>query len=88
MPVPTPAQIKRFRDKRGPYRLGCQSCDRGDFDGVKRLPRNWDDVRRIQSLKESLTTYEGERPPPGFSVMDWETHMGICPDCREDETPA
>ena len=38
----------------GKIRLGCQYCDRSDFDGVDKLPKDWDDVSRVRSLKEAL----------------------------------
>lgn len=85
MSIPTPKQVQKYRTKHGPYRLACQGCDRDDFDGVKRLPKGWDYIRRVQSLKESLTTYDRDEYPKGYSVLDWYTHMGICPDCREVE---
>jgi hypothetical protein len=85
MPIPTQSDLDKFVREHGPYRLGCSGgCTRDDFDGVKELPSDWQDIGEVQSLKNSLTTYETEDdgdPPPGYSVMDWETHRGICPDC-------
>lgn len=84
MPKPTTKHMASFTKERGRYRLGCTNCDREDFDGVKSLPKDWQDIGRIQSLKESMTTYETLRdgePPKGYSAMDWWTHLGLCPDC-------
>ena len=37
----------------GKIRLACGECDRDDFDGVNRLPKDWIDITKVQSLKES-----------------------------------
>lgn len=87
MPVPSQAELDEFIRKHGRYRLGCYGgCFRDDFDGVKELPRDWQDIHEKQSLKDALTTYETEEdgdPPKGYSVMDWETHVGLCPECQD-----
>jgi len=50
-------------------RLGCIHCDRIDFDGVEVLPNDWFDVQAV------LATLS----------LDWETHLGVCPDCSKHE---
>lgn len=84
MPKPDSADVRDFKTLYGPYRLACQFCDRDDFDGVKSLPKDWDDIGQVQTLKQSLTTYDlpdDPKPPKGYGVLDWYTHMGTCPDC-------
>ena len=34
-------------------RLGCMYCDRGDFDGVDKFPKDWEDIHEVQSLAEA-----------------------------------
>jgi hypothetical protein len=84
MPIPTQAELDEFIKEHGPYRLGCGGgCFRDDFDGVKELPADWEDIREERSLKDALTTYDDpDDEPPGFSISDWETHFGLCPDCQ------
>lgn len=64
----------------GKIRLGCQHCDRGDFDGVDKLPKDWDDVSRVRSLEEALR--EVDEDDTTRSVFDWQTHLGTCPECK------
>lgn len=85
MPKPSQSELDKFIREHGPYRLGCSNCFRDDFDGVKALPTDWKDVCEKQSLTAALTTYESEEdgePPAGYSVLDWETHVGLCPECN------
>ena len=68
-------------------RLACMLCDRQDFDGIspKELARaiasGWQEVGRVQTYAEASRTYID--PPPGYSVFDWWTHLGWCPECAE-----
>ena len=64
----------------GKIRLGCIHCDRNDFDGVDKLPKDWDDVSRVRSLEEALR--EVDEDDTTRSVFDWETHLGTCPECK------
>lgn len=70
----------------GKIRLGCQYCDRDDYDGVDELPADWIDIIEVQSFEES------QRPRdlssvPGMSPFDWQTHLGVCPDCQQLDEP-
>lgn len=89
MAIPTDSEVRAFRRKYGSYRLGCSAgCFRGDCDGVRAIPKGWRHVGKVQSLRASLSTYgdEGDPPTPrGYSVFDWETHMGVCPECHAAE---
>jgi hypothetical protein len=64
----------------GKIRLGCQHCDRNDFDGVDKLPKDWDDISRVRSLEEALR--EVDEDDTTRSVFDWQTHLGTCPECK------
>ncbi len=85
MPAPTDEEFAEFICDNGPYRLACEGgCFREDFDGVRGLPTDWKGVYEFQSLKDSLTYYDDpDDEPPGFNVMDWETHRGTCPRCQK-----
>ena len=65
----------------GPIRLGCLYCDRADFDGVFELPNDWSDIQAVQSLEEASRQVE-ESDSDSRSVLDWETHLGVCPACQ------
>ncbi len=85
MPKPTAKELAKHK-RDGPIRLSCSKCFRDDFDGVKLFPGGWLGIEEVQSLEASLTTYEdGETEPPGYSVFDWETHSGLCPECQLTE---
>jgi hypothetical protein len=67
-------------------RLACMQCDRQDFDGItakelnEAIRRGWQDVQRVQSYQQAGSTKE----KPGYSVFDWWTHLGYCPDCVQE----
>lgn len=85
MPKPTPEHLEAVR-KEGPVRLVCRGCNQ-QLDGIPAVPEGWRDVNEVQSLESSLTTYDGPddpTPPRGYSVFDWETHEGLCPDCPDE----
>ena len=70
-------KTKRVAVKRRP------PCDRDDYDGVWRLPKDWADVSKEQTLAESLKgVAEGDS---SRSVFDWHTHTGYCPECQQAE---
>lgn len=64
-------------------RLGCLQCNRDDHDGITVIPTDWSDVERIQTYDESIA--EPDPDDPLASVLDWETHLGVCPDCQDCE---
>ena len=61
-------------------RLGCLYCDREDFDGVDTVPTDWVDVDEVRTYDEA------SRPVAigdvTHSVMEWQTHLGVCPECK------
>lgn len=62
MPVPSQIEIEEFIREHGHSRLGCSGgCNRDDFDGVKELPNDWEDIGEVRSLKDALSTYETEK---------------------------
>ncbi len=63
-----------------PIRLACAGCDRDDYDGVWRLPKDWTDISKEQTLRQSKA--EVAPNDTARSVFDWHTHMGYCPDCQ------
>ena len=64
----------------GKIRLGCCYCDRSDFDGVDALPEDWDDIDEVRSLEESMRPVAIDDDTR--SVLDWQTHLGVCPECN------
>lgn len=89
MPLATDEEVAKFTSDYGPIRLGCRGmCFRDDYDGVRLLPGDWKNIEEVQTLRASLSVYEtheDDDPPPGFDLMDWETHKGWCPDCEADD---
>jgi hypothetical protein len=65
---------------KGKIRLGCSDCDRQDFDGVDEIPPNWLDIHKVQSFKESIR--EVDFDDLSRSPLDWQTHLGTCPECQ------
>lgn len=69
-------------------RLACSVCDRDDMDGItpdqlaELLLDGWEDISAYQSFEDSCRTYDHPADePPGYSVFDWFTHLGTCPEC-------
>lgn len=69
-------------------RLACVDCDRSDKDGITAdelsecVRLGWSGVRRYQSYEDSVRAYDDPADaPPGYSVLDWFTHLGTCPEC-------
>lgn len=77
--------------ERRTYRLGCCRCYRDDFDNLTRaefrraIASGWRDVSREQTYAQACKTYDNPADePPGYSVLDWWTHLGMCPDCAAE----
>ena len=74
-------------------RLACSVCFRDDMDGITRaeltaaIEDGWRDVDKVQSYEDSIKVHDDpDEAPPGYSVFDWYTHIGLCPECAvEDE---
>ncbi len=65
----------------GKIRLGCIHCDRSDYDGVDALPNDWEEIEEVRSLEEA--TREVAIDDQTRSVFDWQTHLGVCPECQQ-----
>ena len=73
-----------WHDK-GEIRLECRECD-CQHDEVFAIPPGWKDVEEIRSFERATEPAGDDCPPDGLnkhgdSVMDWQTHLGLCPDC-------
>lgn len=71
------------------YRLECATMCGRQIDNVRRIPKGWQGVERVRSLRESRRLKPRPDEDEGdFSLLDWNTHTGYCPDCikenRED----
>lgn len=64
-------------------RLGCAHCDREDFDGTDSIPEDWSEVTELQSYEEATRPIQFS--DSSGSPLNWETHMGICPDCQKEQ---
>lgn len=64
-------------------RLACMFCDRDDCDGIAKIPRDWFSVDEVQTYEESMR--EADFDDPKVSVLDWYTHLGVCPECQQAE---
>lgn len=64
-------------------RLACRFCDRSDFDGIDAVPPDWFSVDTVQSYEESLKSVDCW--DANASVLDWYTHLGVCPECQVEE---
>ena len=64
----------------GKIRLGCLGCGREDFDGIHKLPDDWEEIDEVQSYEESIREVG---PEDDGDIMFWETHLGVCPECKE-----
>ena len=70
-------------------RLTCRVCDRDDWDSL--IP-NADGTFQVDpTVKEMRTaaTRAGWRDIerwayPSVSIFDWQTHIGVCPECVDD----
>ena len=65
-------------------RLGCTNCDRTDFDGIDQLPEDWANILEVQTWEESSRGVAST--DQSGHAFDWETHLGLCPECTKPET--
>ena len=70
----------------GEIRLGCHYCD-AELDGIDRVPSGWTEVEEIRSYERAIEPIPDgqDRNKYGDTVVDWETHVGICPDCQRGQ---
>ena len=67
-------------DKR--IRLACIECDTNACDGIDKIPEGWGHVSEFQSYEESLAYVSPNDKTR--SVLDWYTHLGVCPKCQAE----
>ena len=62
--------------------LGCGTCYRNDFECVTKLPNDWTDITEVCSYKSirEVAVDDMSRSP-----LDWQTHLGTCPDRQAKE---
>lgn len=75
-------------------RLACDNCDCDEYDGITEeqlaavADAGWDGVSQVQTWEEAIKVYDDPAAePPGYSVLDWWTHIGTCPDCLAVQQP-
>lgn len=75
--------------KKGEIRLECCTCDE-QYDEIADFPPDWTEIERVRSFGQSTEEIpDGEDVNKyGDSVMDWQTHFGVCPECREEDEKA
>jgi hypothetical protein len=56
-------------------------CDRSDYDRVDAFPKDWEEVEEVRSFEEA--TREVAIDDQTRSVFDWQTHLGVCPECQQ-----
>jgi hypothetical protein len=84
MTQPTLFDEPKRTKPRACIRLGCYSCD-ASYDGItpakleKLKVKGWHDVEEHQTWEQSIDVSEG------VDLSNWETHLGICPECYEEE---
>ena len=78
---------ERPSSMQGRIRLGCYYCD-AELDGIDSVPPGWTEVEEIRSYEQAIEPVpDGQaRNKYGDTVVDWETHVGVCPDCREEHS--
>lgn len=63
-------------------RLACMQCDTDEAAWVKEVPPGWEVCCEVQTTQKSL------QPASEYhkhsETLEWYTHLGLCPDCRED----
>ena len=67
----------------GKFRLGCMNCDNQDYFDVDTFPTDWEDIEEVRSYEEACTEVAAD--DMSRSPMDWQTHLGLCPECQKLE---
>ncbi len=74
-------------------RLARHECDIDEFDGITEAElaeliarAEWQGIEESRRYEQACRTFgSDEKTPPGWSVFDWFTHIGICPGCARHE---
>lgn len=77
----------RRSSKNGRIRLGCHYCDAA-LDGIDDVPPRWAEVEEIRSYNRAIEPVPDghDRNKYGDTIVDWETHVGVCPECQKEHT--
>lgn len=67
----------------GKIRLACRFCDSHEYDAVNLVPTDWFAVEEVQNYEASLR--QVTRIVNDITIVEWYTHLGVCPDCYETE---
>jgi hypothetical protein len=69
----------------GRIRLGCHYCD-AELDGIDHIPADWTEVEEIRSFEQAIERIPDgqDRNKYGDTIVDWETHVGVCPECQTE----
>ena len=67
----------------GRIRLGCHYCD-AELDGIDFIPLGWTEVQEIRPYEQAIEPVPKgqDRNKYGDTVVDWEAHVGVCPECQ------
>ena len=63
-------------------RLACSDCDTEECNGIFEIPASWKDVTEVQSSVAAFA--EVPAADKTRSVMQWYTHLGLCPMCQKE----
>ena len=64
-------------------RLACSDCDTEEGDGISEIPTSWEDVIEVQSPEAASAEVPADDKTR--SVMQWYTHLGLCPMCQKKD---
>jgi len=58
------------------------------LDGIDYVPAEWTEVEEIRSYERAIEPipYGQDRNKYGDTIVDWETHVGVCPECQTEHT--
>ena len=77
----------RRESTNGRIRLSCHYCGI-ELDGINCVPPEWTEVEEIRSYEQAIEPIPDgqDRNKYGDTLVDWETHMGVCPECQRELT--
>lgn len=80
--LPQPSEESHWSGK-GKIRLECRFCDT-QHDEIAGIPPDWISVEKVRSWERATEPVDPfqQYNKYGDTVLDWQTHFGICPECR------
>ena len=77
---------------KGKIRLECRFCNTqhdmsgSSFHPIAAIPPGWTDVKEVRSYGRAITPVPDGQEVNYFgdTNSDWQTHFGVCPECREE----